>query len=486
MLGGALLASVVGPVAAMTPTPAFADAADVRVAQLEHEVQDLESVRAIRTLQRAYGYYIDRALWHEAAALFADDATIELGADGVYVGKARVLQYLLQLGHGRDGLSYGELREHLQLQPVVHIDADGEHAHGRWRDLAMLGEFGRSASWGDGVYENTYVRRNGVWMIQSLHLYVTFVAPYDKGWARLKPAGDWRSQAAKDLLPDRPPTVSYEPFPDSQVVPFHYLNPGGEGAEAARASATADMAVARNTVTRVGAVPGAHAEPPPSTATAVADPQLRSVVGAYEHRAQLLRDHDDIENLQGMYGYYFDKQLWDDVARLFSKDGSFEDGQRGVYVGPEHIRAALRLFGAQGPRQGQLNNYLQLQPVIHVADDGRHAQARCRGVLQLSVPHANGQWGEGTYENEYVKEGGVWKLSKLHFYLTALADYDLMWAKGSVPVAQPSTVLPPDRPPTDIYRSLPGVYLPPFHYVHPVTGQPIDARAPPDSILGRP
>jgi len=440
----------------ITTGAAMAGTADeARLERLDREVQRLEDVRAIRTLQRAYGYYTDRALWHEVADLFAPDATMELGADGVYVGKERILQYLRHLGGGRDGLAYGQLNEHLQLQPVVDIDPDGVHAKARWRDLGMLGQYQKSAAWSDGVYENTYVKRNGVWMIQSAHLYVTFVAPYDSGWARLKPSGDWRSQASRDFPPDRPSTGHYKLFPDVSIAPFHYRNPA-EGRPRSRQARTTG-------------------KPSPSA----------SLLEQYESQAERLRDHDEIENLQGIYGYYFDKSLWDEVAKLFSKNGTFEYGQRGVYVGRQHIARALRLFGPEGPRQGQLNNYMQLQPVITVAADGRSAKARWRSIVQLSRPNQSGQWGEGTYENEYVLEDGIWKISRLHFYVTAFADYDLMWNKGPIPMQGPSAVLPPDRPPTEIYRSLPGVYLPPFHYVHPVTGKPIDPREPADSVLGR-
>jgi hypothetical protein len=203
-------------------------------------------------------------------------------------------------------------------------------------------------------------------------------------------------------------------------------------------------------------------------------------------RAQLLRDHDAIENLQAAYGYYTDKMLWNEVADLFADNGSFEWGQRGVYLGKERIRRALLLFGSEGPDRGELNNYMQLQPVIHVAPDGRTAKARWRGMVQLARPNESGQWGEGVYENEYVKEGGVWKISKLHFYVTAFVDYDLGFNKSANPIEGPSALFPPDRPPTEVYRSFPGVYIPPFHYPHPVTGKPIDIGGQPaDSVLGR-
>ena len=203
-----------------------ASAIDAEITRLAGEVDQLEGARAVRKLQRAFGYYVDRGLWDEAADLFADDGTVEFGMDGVYVGKARIREYLQRQGGGRPGLAYGQLNEHLQLQPVVDVSADGLTAKGRWRDLAMLGRYGKSAAWGDGVYENAYVKDGGIWKIRSLHLYVNFVAPFEGGWARMKPApADWRSDTARDFPPDRPPSESYRPFPEVQVPPFHYRNP---------------------------------------------------------------------------------------------------------------------------------------------------------------------------------------------------------------------------------------------------------------------
>jgi hypothetical protein len=194
--------------------------------RLSAEVDQLEGARAIRKLQRAYGYYIDRGLWDEAADLFAEDGTVEIGMDGVYVGKARIREYLQRLGGGKPGLSYGQLYEHAQLQPEVDLAADGLSAKGRWRELEMTGHFGKDAFWGDGVEENTYVREGGVWKLKALHLYVNFVAPHVGGWPRLKAADqDWRSDVAKAFPADRPPTGAYRPFPDPNLAPFHYKNP---------------------------------------------------------------------------------------------------------------------------------------------------------------------------------------------------------------------------------------------------------------------
>ncbi|WP_054529254.1 nuclear transport factor 2 family protein [Erythrobacter sp. SG61-1L] len=209
-------------------------------------------------------------------------------------------------------------------------------------------------------------------------------------------------------------------------------------------------------------------------------------LAAYRERVERLEDQDAVENLQADYGYYFDKGLWDDVADLFSKDGSFEYGQRGVYIGRERIRRALLLFGPNGLAPAHLNNHMQLQSVIVVAKDGKSATGRWQGMVMLGEPGRNGVWGVGIYENRYVKEAGVWKISSLHFYPTALTDYDLGFMKSALPMEGMSALFPPDRPPTEIYRTLPGNYIPPFSFAHPVTGKSLkDLPQPPDDVVGR-
>ena len=223
-----------------------------------------------------------------------------------------------------------------------------------------------------------------------------------------------------------------------------------------------------------------------SPAFAQDEAKLEARIAAYQQRVTLLEDQNAIENLQATYGYYFDKGLWGQAADLFTRDGSFEYGQRGVYIGTDHIRRAMLLFGPQGLAAGHLNNHMQLQAVISVAPDGMSAKARWQGMIMLAQPGANGIWGVGLYENEYVKQKGVWKISKLHFYVTARTDYDAGWMKSAIPMEGQSALFPPDAPPTEVYRSFPGAYIPPFDYKHPVTGKSLrDIPEPKDDVVGR-
>ena len=218
--------SVAAPVLLAVPAEAQSARVDREIDELTQRVERLEGTRAVLKLQRAFGYYVDRGLWKQAADLFTDGGTIEIGVDGVYVGKARIEEYLRRLHGGQEGLIYGQLNEWVTLQPSIAVADDGLSATGRWRDVGMLGQYKQHAEWRDGIYENRYVKEGGVWKISALHLYVNFVAPYEDGWARLGPGeGLSASPASLEYPPDRPPSAAYEAFPAVQIPPFQTPNP---------------------------------------------------------------------------------------------------------------------------------------------------------------------------------------------------------------------------------------------------------------------
>jgi hypothetical protein len=156
---------------------------------------------------------------------------------------------------------------------------------------------------------------------------------------------------------------------------------------------------------------------------------------------------------------------------LFSSKGTYESGQSGVYIGTASVARGLSLMGPQGLEEGQLNNYVTVQPVIHISDDNRTAKARWRSDVQLARA-GQGRWGAGVYENEYVNDNGTWKFSKLHFYVTFWGDYDGGWVAKPIAMDPPSTTVPPDQPPTVVYQSFPKLQVVPYHYANPVTHKP--------------
>jgi hypothetical protein len=189
-----------------------------RIEQLERRAQAAEDYRDLVNLQGAYGYYVDKGLWDKAAGLFAKDGTLEIAGRGVYVGRERVRQYL----HHLPAYGYGVMYNHMQLQPVIHIDSEAGTAKGRWRTLMMVGALGKEARWGDATYENAYVREDGKWRIARLHGIVNFYAEYDEGWHR---GGVPLLRSVEGLAPDQPPSIDYEAYPEPVIAPFHYDEP---------------------------------------------------------------------------------------------------------------------------------------------------------------------------------------------------------------------------------------------------------------------
>jgi acetyl esterase/lipase len=443
---------------------------DARAIDLLRRSTRLKDGLDLENLQRIYGYYIDRGLWDQAAALFADEGTIELELQGVYVGPSRIEAFLSTLGPygGRDGL----LSDHVQLQPVVTVDDDGSTAKSRSRELAMTGVFEGDGEWRTGIYENTYIKQDGVWKIQSLRFFPTFVTDYDAGWAEdAQPP----RQVNADLPPDRPPTELYETYPKAHVPPYHYANPVTDRAatyprEAGRPSRD-EIRWATATVRH-----------PDSGASGIPEGGL-DAAAAMSKAAQLtarVKDYHALENLESAYGYYLDKNLWNDLADLFSADSSMELAQRGIYHGHDRVRGfLLNVFGrgGEGPVEGRLGNHLQWQPVIHVSPDGTSAKIRSRMMQQLNFGE-RASMGASIYENEAVKEDGRWKFSFVHTMNTWTAAYDGGWMRSPGRfVPGPSADYPPDGPPTLEFQMFPTVYDIPFHYRHPVTGQVVGPQS---------
>jgi hypothetical protein len=455
------LLSVLGLVL-LAGTAAAAQSESARVAELKKRVAamatqaaQVEAITSLQRIGRAFGYYSDKGYFAEAADLFTDNATFQWGNDGIYKGKARIRELLTRHGGGSmkegPGLPFGRLNLRMQLQPVITVAADGQSAQGRWREWGLLGNYKKAASWGDAVIEDRYVREGGVWKIAARVYYLNFEAPYQGGWAALKPgAGSAPSQVARDFPPDAPVPQAYKPFPAVFVAPYHYA----------------------------GGTPQAIQSRPPLVLPKRPDDRLgRLEAQADAKELQLARAHSlrAVENLHTIYGYYIDEGQWKQAAALFARNGTYEFGQGGVYVGPASIERGLSLMGPAGLEDGQLNNYVMVQPIIHVDEQNRTAKARWRNDVLLSRAGA-GRWGGGIYENEYVNEGGTWKISKLHYHVTFWGEYEQGWGAKPIPMAQPSTTVPPDRPPTLVYQSFPKLQVVPFHFNHPVTGKPHEVQ----------
>ena len=406
--------------AAQTPPRESLAAIQVRLTQLETNLHKARAIRDIKRLQYSYSHYAELGLWFDLGDLFARNGVAHY-AQGDFRGPESLRKFYLQeLGRGQLGLADGRIYPHIMIQPVVTVAADGKTARGRWHVIAMLGSYGAaSASWAGVVYENRYVLEDGVWKISELSYNSQYNGRYPSPGLTLS---KW------DLT-------------------YHFT------VQSAGDPVTSSDSAAR----------------PNSSLGAANFDALQQQYVELARSAQQLQDETEVLNLQYSYGYDFDQKQWAAVANLFASDGTMELGLRGVYAGKERIRGALNIIGGEQLGANEVNDHMQLATVVHVSPDGKTAKAR--GV-ELSISGAKGrgaQWEEGIFENEYVKQNGIWKIHSVHYYPRVITDYEQGWAKDAKPTAGPISTFPPDRPSTEIYATYPKMYYPRLHYANPVT-----------------
>lgn len=218
------------------------DTLKAEVERLTREVGRLGDIEAVRRVQFAYGYFMDKGLYQEVVDLFAEDGEVRF-MGGIFRGRDRGVRRLYvdrfrsSFTRGRNGPVFGFLLDHMQLQDIVDVAADGRTARGRFRALLQGGSHTSKTDrvamlpqqwWEAGVYENEYVKDRGVWKLKVLNYCLAWQADFDKGWAHSKPyeGAFWKKAFPDD--PGGPDEITAERpafWPDTAVVPFHYAHP---------------------------------------------------------------------------------------------------------------------------------------------------------------------------------------------------------------------------------------------------------------------
>ena len=209
-----------------------------QVQALTQRLTNVEDRLAIERLQFSYGYYLDKCLYEEVVDLFADDGEVVF-LRGAFKSKESVAR--LYIGRFRkkftndyNGPVFGFLLDHAQMQGIVTISDDGKSAKGRFRSMMQAGMHMMAGAdtrqwWEGGVYENEYVKVDGVWKIKRLNYRCAFHGTFENGWAYTKPNFvPFYTEA--DLYPGNPvgpdaidhTAVSW---PEVDVVDFHYPHP---------------------------------------------------------------------------------------------------------------------------------------------------------------------------------------------------------------------------------------------------------------------
>jgi SnoaL-like domain len=202
---------------------------------------------------------------------------------------------------------------------------------------------------------------------------------------------------------------------------------------------------------------------------------LQQQLDALGQRITRLQDLTDIQIVQDAYGYYVDKAQWRSLSDLFADDATLEIGGKGIFLGKQRVFEYMTVgLGPIGPHDGSLIDHQQFQCLPTVHADGVTGEARCIAFVMSS-----GGWGHVYYEDDYIKENGVWKFRKLHAPFNMYAGYQQGWVDKTTINTYPEKFPPwPDLPPSVLYLTYPNYYVEPFDYPNPVTGKPMPAPSP--------
>jgi hypothetical protein len=211
-----LAASTVAVFAALAVGTAQAQTAAEKLDALDGRITRLEDLNQVERVQRTYGYFVDSQQWVPLSELFTEDATLEIGGKGLFLGRDRVLEYM-QTAFGEDGKRAGLIANHMQFQPIADVSPDGKTGWIRSRAYVM------SAGWGLPLYENEYEKgADGKWRISRLSGPFTMYTNWE-GWGKNALNNTWPDKF--DPPPDLPPSVVYLTYPAYYIIPFHYPNP---------------------------------------------------------------------------------------------------------------------------------------------------------------------------------------------------------------------------------------------------------------------
>jgi hypothetical protein len=183
--------------------------------ELQARIARIEDIQQIEQLQNRYQqnvalFRVDKLV--EAFAQKPPDVSIEAEVSGVFIGIEGVRRFFG--GHEqmpRNNL--GLLSEHYALCPVIEVAKDGKTARGTWLapGITCIGPQ-KVQAWTWGKYACDYIKEDGQWKIWHLHWYVTFEAPYEKGWLyQINMAEAYAGGGPDPRTPDKP-TTYHKPF----------------------------------------------------------------------------------------------------------------------------------------------------------------------------------------------------------------------------------------------------------------------------------
>jgi hypothetical protein len=148
--------------------------------ELEKRVRRLEDIEAIRDLKARYCRYCDDGYDPDGiAGLFVEDGVWDGGPLGRCEGREAIRKFF------RGASRRVSFAIHHVMNPRITVD--GDRATGAWY-LFQPCTFveGDRAMWMAARYADEYVRVGGEWKFEKVSVDLSFVTPYDEGWAKTR------------------------------------------------------------------------------------------------------------------------------------------------------------------------------------------------------------------------------------------------------------------------------------------------------------
>lgn len=141
------------------------------------DIQKLLDKDAIQDIWCKNCYLIDQGEVDRVMETFTENAIMDTGVFGRAEGRSAIKEMLSEM-FARELL----FTRHMVHMPLIEID--GDEAEGMWYlDCPSIVGNGEAA-WVQGIYKHTFRRVNGEWKIYKFTFEASYVAPYEKGWAK--------------------------------------------------------------------------------------------------------------------------------------------------------------------------------------------------------------------------------------------------------------------------------------------------------------
>jgi hypothetical protein len=203
---------------------------EARMRILEHELGIQKDIEEVRRLHYIYMYYNTNRMAKQLLDLVSENAeSIEIGGRGVYYGKEGFRKNFINPGEPVDaavkdvGWSFGNCLFQLGGMDVITVADDRQTAKGRFAVLTPVitgYPKNQNVSLNAGVYEQEFVKDDGVWKIKKFKYVHYFMVRLED--LKVKPNYSRWPDAEN---PADAPTTWYHPFPEAGVMPFHFANP---------------------------------------------------------------------------------------------------------------------------------------------------------------------------------------------------------------------------------------------------------------------